>query len=136
VSYDYRGAEAFADLAEHSAEFEEIVCDKTKNSKLLKDLAVALRSLIKHAKEVERLNAAENKTAARGLFGRVKIGPGGDTENLAVILCRYFSAHSNCPEDDERTEQGWHPWVEEMADTALDEIVEQTGYCQKQGGRR
>ena len=43
-------------------------------------------------------------------------------DNLAIILCTYFDADPDCP-DEESGEDGWKPWVVERANAMLDEIA-------------
>jgi len=47
------------------------------------------------------------------------------SDTLAVALCTYFDNHLDKPDDDQSDDDnGWHPWVSEMADKALKLITE------------
>lgn len=57
----------------------------------------------------------------RHVIGGVSV-PGAD--NLAIVLCTYFTDHPDQPEDDPETEHGWGEWVEDQVDKTIHAIIE------------
>jgi hypothetical protein len=60
----------------------------------------------------------------RDRIGGIEIEDDGLSDTIAIALATYFEHHANCPDTDDRDENGWHPWASEKAARALDLIVE------------
>lgn len=62
-------------------------------------------------------NDLKNKIAC------VPMGDNSMGDNLAIVLCTYFSDHLERPEDDPEYDTGWGEWVIAKSEEALDKIV-------------
>lgn len=43
--------------------------------------------------------------------------------SLSVILCEHFACLSDCPDDGEVDDNGWHPWAVERCERMLDQLA-------------
>lgn len=59
----------------------------------------------------------------RSKIGGVSVEDAVGADNLAVVLCIYFTDHMGRPDDDPETEYGWGEWVEQKSNEALDLIA-------------
>ena len=59
----------------------------------------------------------------RNSLGSISIEDGLCVDNLAVVLCEYFTNHHDRPANDVETENGWGEWVEKKTYKALDLII-------------
>lgn len=48
----------------------------------------------------------------RNVVGGIDVESGIGSDNLAIVLCTYFSEHAAWPENDPETDNGWGEWVE------------------------
>lgn len=70
-----------------------------------------------------------DKHDARNRIGGAAAGnlPPGYLDNVGIALATYFDSHPLKPEGDEQDDSGWHPWVSEQVDAALDNIAAALG---------
>jgi hypothetical protein len=45
-------------------------------------------------------------------------------DNIGIALAMYFEALPQCPQNDRNDETGWSQWAMDMANNALDRIVD------------
>ena len=88
--------------------------------------AVTTRCLAAEARVAEleeRLNVNLSAAySAHGEVGGIYVEDEPLADNLAIVLCTYFTDHQNPPDDDPETERGWGEWVERKCDEALNLI--------------
>jgi|CXWL01.1.fsa_nt_gi hypothetical protein len=65
-----------------------------------------------------------NKEDLRNKMGGIEFDVGCECDNLAIILCTYFSYHLARPEDDEDGDSGWGEWVENKTNKVLDQLAD------------
>lgn len=63
----------------------------------------------------------------RNLLAGAYVEKVSDSDNLSIVLCSYFESHTDRPDNDPDTENGWGEWAEQKADEALDLIAKQLG---------
>lgn len=65
-----------------------------------------------------------DKLLMRNFIGNIQMDAREDNDYLAVVLCAYFDAHPDKPQDGRLDpDVDWHPWVIERVDAILDEAV-------------
>lgn len=73
------------------------------------------------------MNEVELAQIIRRRLGGHSVEDDGHADNLAIVLCTYFSDHLQRPEEDRETEEAdnghWGEWVTERHNLALDRIA-------------
>lgn len=66
-----------------------------------------------------------DKQRLRNIIGGCDVEDGLWMDNLAIVLCTYFSDHMDRPDPDpESDDSGWGEWVTEKTNQALTRITE------------